>query len=121
MRTYGCAKNSCNGKQLGTHEELLYITANVQGIKFYDGYDELMSSNGFLHVRLVEESNNPHDSNAILVVSYYSGKIVGHLERAVAGSISQLIKIAKDGIVLKRLIIHLHAFIVASLLYICCF
>ena len=51
----------------------------------------LMSSNGFLHVRLVEESNNPHDSNAILVVSYYSGKIVGHLERAVAGSISQLI------------------------------
>ena len=98
-------------------EELLYIKANVRGIKFYDGYDEHMSSNGFLHVRLVKESNNPYDSNAVLVVSYYSGKIVGHLERAVAGSISQLITIARDGIVLNRLIIHLHAFIVVSLLF----
>ena len=54
----------------GMHtEELIYLTANVRGIKFYDGYEELLSSNGFLHVRLVKEPNNPHDCNAVLVVA----------------------------------------------------
>lgn len=85
----------------GMHtEELVYLTANVRGIKFYDGYEELLSSNGFLHVRLVKEPNNPHDCNAVLVVALKSGRIIGHLERSVAAPVSQLME--NNGIVLKR-------------------
>ena len=82
-------------------EELVFLTANVRGIKFYPiGYDELMCSRGFLHVRLIQEPDNPYDPNSILVVALKSGETIGHLERTVAAPVSELLTL--HGIVLKR-------------------
>ena len=65
------------------------FSANVTGIKFYDGWRDLHS---MMRVTFRREYDNIHDNNAIVVLTYdmYDNKELGHLERPVAAAIAPL-------------------------------
>ena len=84
-------------------QELVSFSANVKGIKFYPGYEDLRASGGFLNVDLVREKHNPHDANSILVVSKtQTPKIIGHLERGVAAAVAKILDLKLPTMRLKR-------------------
>ena len=84
-------------------KELVSFTADIRGIKFYPGHTDLIASGGFLNVDLVREKDNPHDANSILVVTrVHSPKILGHLEKAVAAAVAQIIDRKLPNTRLKR-------------------
>lgn len=57
--------------------EYCSFTANVCGIKFYSGLQEL---HPMMHVRLIREPSNHVDSNAVIVKTR-NGRTLGHVER----------------------------------------
>ena len=78
-------------------EEYCSMYANVTGIKFYHGVQEL---HPFLHVRVKREAFNPYDRNAVEVIAP-SGSTLGHLERKTAAVLAPIMD-ALPEILIKR-------------------
>ncbi len=71
--------------------EYCSISANVTGVKFNPGIEELHST---VHVKLAK---NPKDENSILTITQ-SGQVLGHLERKVAAVLAPIL----NGLVTKN-------------------
>ena len=67
-------------------EEYCSFHANVTGIKFYSGINEL---HPMMHARLGREELNPFDSKSVLVFTF-SGNVLGHLEKKTAAVIAPI-------------------------------
>lgn len=78
--------------------DLVFVEANVRGIKFYGGFQELGT---FVHVTFAREYDNTNDPNSILVRIKKSNNILGHLERKVASGITKIMDQHFSELVLK--------------------
>jgi len=85
--------DSLSGLAAAPAEELLSFITAVRGVKFYPGLSDLATNNNLL-VELLQEKDNKHDPNAVIVKTRSDcPKILGHLEKSSANAVIQILQL----------------------------